>query len=237
LKDPQAPPHRDHYIAQLHGGARFVHREQPWDTSCVVKDRWRLIDGEKLYHLDRDPLQNCDISAAHPDKVAELRTLYEQFWESVSPRMTPVSIDLGNPAQNPTLLCSQDWYLPFGNPPWHFGAIHKLVRETGPWMVDVKKAGCYRLSLRQFPPEANRDVVAVRAKVRVAGKEMESNVKPRSKAVVFEMDLPAGRTKLETWLFDEKGDAGGAYFTEVALLPSAEGRAETTPPSKPAATD
>lgn len=218
LKDPHAPPHRDRYIAQLHGGARFVHREQPWDTSCVVKDRWRLIDGEKLYHLDRDPLQNRDISAAHPDKVAELRALYEEFWGSVSGRMTPVSIDLGNLAQNPTLLCSQDWYLPVGNPPWHFGAINRLVRVSGPWMVDVKKAGRYRVSLRQFPPEAKRKVVAVRAKVRIAGKEAESEVEAGQESVEFEMVLPAGKTKLETWLYDEKGEAGGAYFTEVELL-------------------
>jgi arylsulfatase A-like enzyme len=222
LTDPNAPPHRDHYIAQLHGGARFVHKEQPWDTSCVVKERWRLIDGQELYNLDQDPLQSRDISAAYPNKVAELRTLYERFWESVSPRMTPVSIDLGNPAQNPTLLCSQDWYLPNGNPPWNFGAINKLVRVTGPWHVDVKKAGRYRVSLRQFPPEANRNVVAVRAKVRIADRETESKVKPGVQSVDFELDLPAGKTKLETWLFDEQGDAGGAYFTEVELLSSAD---------------
>lgn len=42
-----------------------------------------------------------------------------------------------------------------------------------------------------------------------------------TKAVVFETDVPAGKTKLETWLIDEKGEAGGAYFTEVeALIPA-----------------
>jgi hypothetical protein len=49
--------------------------------------------------------------------------------------------------------------------------------------------------------------------------------------------LPAGKTKLETWLFDEQNEAGGAYFTEVELLSSAESGTETTPPSRPAATD
>ena len=232
LKDPQAPPHRDHYITQLHGGARFVHKEQPWETSCVVKDRWRLIDGEKLYNLDRNPLQSRDFSAAYPDKVAELRALYEKFWESVSPRMTPVSIDLGNAAQNPTLLCSQDWHLPVGNPPWHMGAINQLVRETGPWYVNVKQAGRYRISLRQFPPEANRNVVAKRAKLRIGGKEAESKVKPGSKAIDFELDLPAGKTKLETWLFDKKGEAGGAYFTEVELVTSTDEQSATAPVSQ-----
>ena len=106
-------------------------------------------------------MQNRDVASAHPERVAELRGLYETFWDSVSPRMTPVSIDLGNPLQNPTELCSQDWYMETGNPPWNYGEINRLVRVTGPWQVDVKKAGRYRLTLRQFPAVANRPVKGV----------------------------------------------------------------------------
>jgi len=36
--------------------------------------------------------------------------------------------------------------------------------------------------------------------------------------VVFELDLPAGQSQLITYLYDEKGKAGGAYFTEVEFL-------------------
>ena len=43
-------------------------------------------------------------------------------------------------------------------------------------------------------------------------------MKPGSKGVVFEIDLPAGPTELVTWLYDNKGKAGGAYFTEVEAL-------------------
>jgi hypothetical protein len=43
-------------------------------------------------------------------------------------------------------------------------------------------------------------------------------VKPGSKGVVFEIDLPAGPTKLLTFLYDEAGKSGGAYFTEVEAL-------------------
>ena len=35
---------------------------------------------------------------------------------------------------------------------------------------------------------------------------------------VFELDLPAGKTQLQTWLTDEKGDVRGAYYTEVESL-------------------
>lgn len=235
LRDPAAPPHRDHVVVQLQGGTRFKVGVKPWAVSCVVKDRWRLIDGSKLTNLDEDPMQSRDASAKHPEVLRELRTLYMKFWDSVSPRMTPVSIDLGNPAQNPTVLCSQDWYMPAGNPPWHAGHIRQRVRVTGPWHVDVKEAGRYRLTLRQFPAVADKAIAAVRAKVRIAGQEAESEVEPGAKRVVFELDLPAGKTELQTWLFDKNGKAGGAYFTEVeALATSTHPRKDTrTRPANP----
>ena len=218
LNDPKAPASRDHLVIQMPGGPRFEKAPAPFDTSVVIQGDWRLMDGTKLFNFAKDRMQNNDVASDHPERVAALRALYEPFWDSVSPRMTPVSIDLGNPAQNPTELCSQDWYMPTGNPPWHYGAINSLVRVTGPWYVDVKQAGRYRLTLRQFPAVANKSVIAERAKVKIAGQEMESKVESGTRGVVFEMDLPTGKTTLETWLYDKKDEAGGAYFTEVELM-------------------
>ena len=183
-----------------------------------MKDDWRLIDGKELYDLGADPAQRKDVANAHPAIVEELRAFYTPFWESVLPRMTPVAIDLGSSSENPTVLCSQDWYMPTGNPPWNFGSIKKLPKVTGPWHVDVKSPGRYKVTLRQLPIEADKPVNAVRAKVGIAGKTEEAAVEPGSKGVEFELDLPAGLTELRTWLYNEKGQAGGAYFTEVELL-------------------
>ncbi|MGJ8694683.1 MAG: arylsulfatase [Verrucomicrobiaceae bacterium] len=218
LRDPKSAPHRDHHIIQYQGGPGFSKPATKWEYSCVLKDNWRLINGEELYDLKTDPAQKNDISSKHPSVVTELRALYPPFWESVSPRMTPVSIDLGNRAENPTVLCSQDWYMPKGNPPWNFNSIKRLPRITGPWHVDVKMAGRYKFTLRQYPKIANKPLIAERAKVTIAGKTAESKVEPNSKGVVFEMDLPAGKTELLTYLYDSSGKAGGAYFTEVELL-------------------
>ena len=218
LKDSKAPAHRDHHIIQYQGGPHFRGAPAKWEYTCVLQDQWRLIDGEELYDIRKDPAQREDVSATHPDVVEALRSLYPPFWESVSPRMTPVSIDLGDETENSTVLCSQDWYMPTGNPPWNFGSIKRVPRVTGPWKVNVKQAGRYRLTLRQLPSQADKPVVAVRAKVEIAGKAMESMVEPGSRGVVFEMDLPAGKTELNTWLFDENDNAGGAYFTEVEAL-------------------
>lgn len=203
---------------QYHGGAGFSYAPQAEKDSYVMTERWRLLDDRELYDIEADSAQRKDVASDHPEVVERLRGLYKPYWESVVPRMTPVCIDLGNPAENPTTLCSQDWYMPTGNPPWNFGTINKLPRVTDPWMVDVKKANRYRITLRQFPVETNKPVVAVRAKIQIAGQEKECTVDPGSTGVVFELNLPAGKTELVTYLYDKKGKAGGAYFTEVEAL-------------------
>jgi len=212
---------REHLVGQYLGGAYArAMPPQPFEFCFVATEQWRLVySGEEaLFDMLADPGQQNSLAASRRDVVAQLREHYEPFWKRVSPRLTPVSIDIGNPAENPTVLCSQDWHMETGNPPWNIGSISKLPRVTGPWKVNVKKAGKYRITLRQFPIEANKLVVAVRAKVEIAGKSAEKKVESGSKGVVFELDLPAGKTELVTWLYDEKGEAGGAYFTEVDAL-------------------
>ena len=85
-------------------------------------------------------------------------------------------------------------------------------------MLEVKQAGRYRITLRQFPKAANKDVLAEKAKIEIAGQAMEKSVQESSKGVVFEVDLPAGPTELVTYLYDRNGEPGGAYFTEVEAL-------------------
>ncbi len=218
LNDAEAPPHRDHLIVQFQGGPYFESAPKPWEWSAVLTQRWRLIDGKELFDIRTDPAQRVDVSTAHPDVVKRLRHCYEPWWESVAPRMTPVSIDLGNPGENPTTLCSQDWYLERGNPPWSFGEIATLPRVTGPWNVNVRQGGRYRLTLRQWPIASGKAVQAVRARIQIAGQEQESAVEQGTQGVIFELNLPAGKTELRTWLYDETGHAGGAYFAEVVAI-------------------
>ena len=218
LRNPKEKPHRKHLVIQMHGGARFVKKESPWFMSCVLEGDWRLLEGEKLYDVSNDLMQRQDIANKHPQVVARLRGLYEKFWKSVSFRMTPVCLDLGNPNENPTLLCSQDWRLEIGNPPWNFSEINQYKKITGPWHVKVKQTGKYRFTLRQFPEVAKKPLRAVRAKIRIAGKEMSRPIPPSVNGVQFELSLRTGETTLETFLYTDNEQIGGAYFTEVEYL-------------------
>lgn len=218
LGDPLTKPHREHLVIQMHGGARFVKKESPWFMSCVLEGDWRLLEGEKLYDVSNDLMQRQDIANKHPLVVARLRGLYEKFWKSVSVRMSPVCLDLGNPNENPTLLCSQDWRLEIGNPPWNFSEINQYKKITGPWHVNVKQTGKYLFTLRQFPEVAKKTLRAVRAKIRIAGKEMSRPIPSGVNHVQFELSLRNGETTLETFLYTDNDQIGGAYFTEVEYL-------------------
>jgi hypothetical protein len=228
LRDDNAPWKRDHLIVQYHGGAMGRSPlDHPFADTAVLTEKWRLLDPraqgvtQELYNIEEDPAQRKDVAAEYPEVVAHLQALYAPFWESVSPRLVhPAKIDLGNLDHNSTELCSQDWYMESGYPPWNFGAIKKLPRVTAPWLVNVKQAGRYRITMRQWPQAADKPVVAVRAEVKVAGQQKACKVKPGSKGVVLELDLPAGPTELWTYLYNADGKAGGAYFTEVELLTS-----------------
>lgn len=214
---------RGHHVVQFHGAAGGNELPaQPLAHSTVLTERWRLVNhGDQwLYDIQADPAQRTDVSEEHPEVVKRLREAYLPFWDKVSPRMKPVRIDLGNPDQNPTELCSQDWYLEKGNPPWNFRAIKKLPSVTAPWMVNIKQAGRYRITLRQWPSAAEMPLVAVRAKVVIAGQEKEIKVPAGCKAVRIELRLPAGPAELWTYLVNKRGQTGGAYFTDVELVPN-----------------
>lgn len=211
---------RDHHVVQFHAGAHGNDLPQAFDHTCILTEKWRLVNSKKLelYDIQKDPSQRNNLAGQYPEVIKELKSKYTPFWESVSPNITPVSIDLGNPSDNPTVLCSQDWYMLKGNPPWNFHSIKRLPKITKPWKVNIQQDGQYKITLRQFPKEANKLVEAVKAKITIAGIEKETEVAKDSKGVVFNVQLKKGKTDLLTYLYNQKGEMGGAYFTEVEYL-------------------
>ena len=205
-------------VLQYHGGPGFTYTPEKWRHSLVMTERWRLMNGELLYDIEADPAQDSDVAASHPRVVSDLREHYELWWEDVSPRLRAIRIHVGNAAENPVSLCSQDWYMPVGNPPWNFGQIRRLPKMTAPWMIKVENAGRYKVTLCQWPVEANIPIVAETASVRIAGLEQSGQIEDGAASVSFEMDLPAGDTTVETSLTTVSGETGGAYFTYIEYL-------------------
>ena len=89
---------------------------------------------------------------------------------------------------------------------------------THPWLVNVLKAGEYRFSLRQWPKEADKRIVGVKARIKIAGVEKEAVIKEGSKKIDFTLTIPSGISELWTYIYNQQGELGGAYFTEVEKL-------------------
>lgn len=159
LKNPKATMPRSPLVVQLHGGPKFKDPVEPFSHSAVLYEDWRLLNGKQLFNIENDRKQERNVAEQYPEVVEQLRSYYDEWWKSVSKRMVPVRIDLGNSAENPITLNSQDWYMDRGQPPWSQGQIKKLPKTTGPWMVDIKYAGEYRVTLRQLPEVADRKSV------------------------------------------------------------------------------
>jgi hypothetical protein len=186
-----------------------------------MTERWRLVNtdkAEELYDIVNDPAQRNNFAIQRPGIVKNLRTAYQSFWQRVSPGLKPVAIDLGDPSENPAVLCSQDWRPETGNPPWNFSSIKKIPKVTHPWLVNVLKAGEYRFTLRQWPKEADKPIIGVKARIKIAGVEKDALIKDGSSEVDFTLSLPSGITELWTYIYTQKGQVGGAYFTEVKKL-------------------
>lgn len=212
---------RDHLVLQYHGGPYGKALPAgPLKFSCVMTEKWRLVETEglRLFNIQADPGQQEDVSKQHPEVVNQLKGYYGTFWQRVSKGIRPVRIDIGNPHATITDLSSQDWFMESGNPPWSARAVKALPKVTGPWMLNVVQSGTYRFTLRQLPKQAQKPLNAVKARITIAGKEKEVPVKEGEIGAVIELDIPAGETSLITYLYNEKGEAGGAYFTEVELI-------------------
>ncbi|MGJ8655225.1 MAG: arylsulfatase [Akkermansiaceae bacterium] len=58
-------------------------------TNCAVRtNRWRFVNNSELYDITTDPSETTDVSAQHPEVIAELRKSYDTWWNKTLPLMT-----------------------------------------------------------------------------------------------------------------------------------------------------
>jgi hypothetical protein len=217
-----------------------------WRKSATMTGRWRLINGVELYELRADPGQRHDVAAEHPDVVARLRAGYEAWWDKVSRQFDgTIPIPVGSAEGATVRLNSHDWR----NDPvlcaWNQSQVRAGLACNGYWEIDVVTAGRYRFELRRWPVEEDRAMVEgipgevvryhdlrdsygggralplVMARIEVAGREEARPIAPEDKGIAFEMDLPAGEARLQTWLSDAAGQSIGAYYVYVTRVPVA----------------
>ena len=186
-----------------------------WKRCSVMKQNWRLINGKYLYDLETDRAQKKDISKQHPKIVAELRSSYDAWWDSVSEKFSQyVRIPLGSQAEPDVLLTCHDWHATEGEVPWNQSKIRSDLSSNGFWAVDVMQPGKYEITLRVRPTGVKYKFKSGKARIKVGEQEQQVSIEEGQDAITMSIDLPAGPALLQTWISEGK-KVRGAYYVDV----------------------
>ncbi|MCP4379036.1 MAG: arylsulfatase [bacterium] len=189
-----------------------------WKTSAVMTDRWRLIDGKKLYDMIADAGQQKDIADGNPAVVKTLRAAYDKWWASVSVQFDEfVPIVIGSDKENPTRLTSHDWHGPGAQRTWNHRQLRGGPIANGFWAVNIERDGTYEFTLRRWPKEQDSPISekflkVTKARIKIGDIEQSQKVASDAKDVTFKLKLKAGPAKLQTWFSDAKDKSAGSYF-------------------------
>lgn len=190
-----------------------------WEASAAMHGPWRLIDGKELYNLKSDPGQQTDLADQHPEVVAKLRADYEQWWDSLQPSMEMTVRHVLGGGQNPMTLTAHDWLMPGKiTSAWHQNHIRRGDLKNGPWAVEVKQNGLYKISLYRWAPYLDKAMEMKSARLQVGDFEVSKALEPDATAASFLVHLEAGPAMLQTWLERPNGDQSGAYYVDVEYV-------------------
>jgi hypothetical protein len=133
-----------------------------WRRSCVMRDRWRLVNREELYDIQSDPGQTQNVADTHPAEVAELRAAYEDWWALCSRQMdADIPISIGAEVQATAVLRSHDLRNEQDHAVvWNQGQVRRGEVCQGWWEIFVEEDGEYAFSLRRWPEESGHAVRA-----------------------------------------------------------------------------
>ena len=177
-----------------------------WRKSAVMTDRWRLVNGKELFHLDDDPKQATDISKQHPDIYERLVGKYNRFWNDVSREHDLTSYMVIGSDHSPIVsLSSHDWLID-KLPPWNQSHIVQgAVAEESYWAIEVERDGDYEISLRRWPVEADKGINDgtygkafnyKQARMRIGDVDETKDIPAGAKEVTFKVSLKRGITHL-----------------------------------------
>jgi arylsulfatase len=213
---------------------QYGQNPQEWE-SCVMRGQWRLVHGKELYHIGSDLAQENDVAEKNPATVERLRSDYSKWWAEIAPRLQQFQpLSIGAAEENPVMLCSTDWANVYCD---NQNNLRTGKQENGPWHLLVEQPGEYEIELRRWPREADAAITAgMPPFVGVAGGMPEGRALPiakvrlkigdtldetrdvsaSDKGITFTTKLAAGKTMMQSWCNDAKGETlCGPYFAYV----------------------
>ena len=216
------------------------------EGAAVMRGPWRLIHldrtpGGELYHVGRDPGQTENVTADHPEVVADLTAHLDRWWEAIvadGDYLAPERVIVGAAGSETDPLTACEWLDVFVD---QQRQVRRGDRKTGVWHLEAAVAGRYRIELRRFPDESGLALtdaveqtevtdgtlvagpafpIAV-ATIRIAQGSQESTQttdRQQGNALVGFADLEAGPFAMQADFLDADGNAiAGAYYATMTL--------------------
>lgn len=209
-----------------------------WGDGAVLWNQWRLVGGEALYDVSRDPEQTTNVIRQNRAIAARMIKHYDQWWAGVEPRLDSfLPTHIGAQQENPVLLSSAEWADVSLD---QIREVRAGVRKNGTWHVQLERAGRYDFNLSRWPREAALGLrqpapahtgecgsyaagVALPiagAGLRAAGRFLTHKVQADDREVTFTVELPEGRATLQSFFYDDAGqELCGAYYVYARHRP------------------
>ena len=137
-----------------------------WRKSCVMSQRWRLVNGNELYDIEKDPGQKRNLANENTKQVEKMRTFYENWWAELEPTFAETTeLHIGHKHHPVVSLTSHDW-IQEGKTPWNQGHIrskyplgqNKGAKHLGHWALRVLNAGKYQIEVSRWPRESGKGI-------------------------------------------------------------------------------
>lgn len=215
-----------------------------WRNAAIMHKKWRLVFGEELYDVSKDPGQQKNVAEEFPEIKQKLRQAYEAYWDTVSQNQQYERIVVGHPNQKIVELNCHDIRVEEnGAPAWNQYLIRRDKVASGTWALAAHISGKYRLTVTRWPKESglhlfdlapegeaipngsnypasgNQNIAS--AKFMINGELYEQNAAPESEnplGISFEIDLPQGEFDLYASLLNNQGEELGTYYLLVEKI-------------------
>ncbi|MEZ6128888.1 MAG: arylsulfatase [Planctomycetaceae bacterium] len=152
----------------------------------------------ELYRIDADPGESENVADQFPEKLAEMKRLYQDWFRDVSStrpdNYQPPRIIIGSDKERTTDLSIQDWRV--GDAAgWG---------SNGAWKVRIVNAGPYHASVRWDKTIGEREVT-----LHVGDRSFDGTLQADETSVIFpSVSLPLGETDVRVTVAGEKQTRG-----------------------------
>lgn len=218
----------------------FVHHRQDWrppkdvEQTCIMYDKWRLLNGTALYDISQDPKQQNDLSAQYPELVQQLLSQNTTFLKASKSNPTyhelPTCV-VGNKAQKEVKLTIQHAIGEDGGI-WKTEQVAAgMQNRNNTHALEIEEDGTYSISCMRWPKECAGPIWGIpsenpknqfeyvsikpeKVRISIANQMLEKEIQSDDEAVTFRVNLQAGKTLLVNDFIEEQ-ETYGVYYTYI----------------------